>query len=200
MERLKKTAGILDVVCRIIYWVILVASGIFVLFTTIVMLNPEGISQYVTDSYLELCSIKLHIAEGVLPTVGKTGLIYLHPMLTVLIAAVLTGWGIRIIRSILKSMKAGMPFNGSVSVDLKKLGYLSFFGGLVCMVDKVIWDILFERLFFRISAVILQDTVTGITYSHTYDVTFVIMAVVFFLASYVFRWGEELQRQADETL
>lgn len=34
----------------------------------------------------------------------------------------------------------------------------------------------------------------------TYDVTFIIIAVILFLASYAFQYGEELQQQADETL
>lgn len=202
MEKLSKIAKKLDLFCKILFWFIIIAAGIVFFCTALqfLVLTPESMSQYAVKEHLVLGSIKLDISEGIMPAIGNMWRTYLLYSIEFIISAIMVVCGIRIIRSILKPMKAASPFIGSVSVDLKKLGYLTLFGGAAVTVCKAIGDILFYKLFCNIGGSILKDTVTGVTYTHTYDFTFIIAAAILFLVSYAFRYGEELQQQADETL
>jgi hypothetical protein len=53
---------------------------------------------------------------------------------------------------------------------------------------------------FDVTALFNSSVVTGYTYNGVFDTSFVASAVVLFLLSYIFRYGEGLQRESDETL
>ncbi len=202
MEKLSKIAKRLDTFFKILFWVLLVAVGIVVLYAVMkfIVLTQEGMPEHTVSEQFVLGNIKLDISKEAMPAIGETWRTYVLPCLAFVISVIVAILGIRIVRSILKPMISGSPFIGSVSVDLKKLGYLALFGGAAVTVCNAIGDMLFFKLFYDVSSLILKDSVTGITYTQTLDFTFVIIAVILFLASYAFRYGEELQQLADETL
>lgn len=203
MEKLSKTAKRLDTLFKILFWFLVAAAGIIILFSLLkIVLTPEDMSKYAVSEQLILGNIMLTVSEEAMPIIGEMWWIYVLPYLTVVISGVVIIWGIRIVRSILKPMISASPFIGSVSVDLKRLGWLTLFGGAAVTVCNVIRDMLFYNLFFcdDVISSILKDTVTGVSIMQTYDVTFIIITVILFLASYAFQYGEELQQQADETL
>jgi hypothetical protein len=51
-----------------------------------------------------------------------------------------------------------------------------------------------------VTALFNTSVVTGYTYNGISDVSFLAIAVVLFLLSYIFQYGENLQRESDETL
>jgi hypothetical protein len=53
---------------------------------------------------------------------------------------------------------------------------------------------------FDLTVLLNHDVVSGYSYNGTFDCSFIIAAVILFLLSYIFQYGEELQRESDETL
>ena len=92
-----------------------------------------------------------------------------------------------VLRRILQPMKRGEPFATSVSADMRRLGFIVLIvGGALSLADAVGQAYTVER------DLVLQ--------MHRVDISFLVVSAIVFLFSYIFRYGEELQRQADETL
>ncbi len=108
-------------------------------------------------------------------------------------------YGIGLIRNVLEPMKEGQPFLAGVSDNIRKLAWVVLVGGLLdegfsmigYAVDVAAYDL--TKLFDG-------SVVTGLTLNHTISANFLLTAVLLFLLSYVFRYGEQLQKESDETL
>ena len=98
-------------------------------------------------------------------------------------------YGLHIFRRILRPMKEGQPFAETVSADMRRLGWLVLIaGGALSLIG----------LFNEQTITTPNDTLMVKT--RQLDVTFLGVAAMLFLFSYIFRYGEELQRLSDETL
>jgi hypothetical protein len=105
-------------------------------------------------------------------------------------------YGTRLVRKILAPMKDGLPFSEGVSANLKKLGWYS----IACGVLFNVLDLIGKGMLAK--ALIASSAAGPVSYSvqHNIDLTFILTAFVFFLCSYIIRYGEELQRLSDETV
>ena len=108
--------------------------------------------------------------------------------------------GIFMIRSrILYPIQKGKPFSTGISLEWKKLGHLVLiFGGLSSFSKYVLETISISS--FNAESLLLSEKITGITYNVTLDLSFAFIAMILYFLSYIFHYGEELQKQADETL
>ena len=98
-------------------------------------------------------------------------------------------YGLHIFRRILRPMKEGKPFAETVSADMRRLGWLVLIaGGALSLIG------LFNE------QTITTPNDTFMVKTHQLNVTFLGVAAMLFLFSYIFRYGEELQRLSDETL
>nr|MCR5372345.1 hypothetical protein [Solobacterium sp.] len=83
--------------------------------------------------------------------------------------------------------------------SLKRLGWIVIAGGILSgALETFSSGFLWEAYDF--TKIFNMDLVTGWTYHASFDLSFIAVAFVLFLLSYVFSYGEELQREADETL
>ena len=193
MEKLTKTARVLDVIAKVLFWVILIAG---VVALAAVVAGLFGL----TDRY-ELFSVgtSVHVyglwADLPEPVSGGNSrvLLALIGVLLVLMVGV-SLYSVRVIRSILSPMKEGKPFEHSVSGDLKKLGCLSLVVGVAQPVIQAVAQ------HIAIRALPMEGYGVEVMQEHVFDATYLIIALALFMFSYIFRYGEELQRQADETL
>ena len=96
-------------------------------------------------------------------------------------------------------MKEGTPFAAGISDKVRKLGWAVLIGGAVSEIGRAISDI-FEIRAYRIEELLNAEHFTSISYDYSIHLWFVVTALLLFFLSYVFRSGEELQRQSDETL
>ena len=99
-------------------------------------------------------------------------------------------YGLHIFRRILRPMKEGQPFAESISADMRRLGWLVLIAGGVLSVIG---------LFGQQRIVVASDETFAMN-THQIDLTFLVVSAILFLFSYIFRYGEELQRLSDETL
>ena len=103
------------------------------------------------------------------------------------------------IRDILKPMISGEPYHSSVSENLKKLVKHSLVLCVLTNLAQIITNSIFA-LNFGLEELLISEKVTHITINTDIDLTFLIVAAVLYLLSYIFRYGEELQQLSDETL
>ncbi len=104
-----------------------------------------------------------------------------------------------IIRKVLAPMKEGRPFDQGISQMIKKLAWVVLAGGAIVRIGGCI-TMMIEIKAYDLTAFFAESAIEGYRLNYVVDLNFIITACVLFLLSYVFRYGEELQRESDETL
>jgi hypothetical protein len=196
MEQMKRTARGLDVVFKIL--AILAIVGIAIL----AVINIAGFAIGYDKLYepkavsFTISTQGYHIDAKDLGTPQQIGSFILMLSLSAAVSLAAVWYGIRIIRHILAPMKEGKPFSQGISSDFKKLGWFVIIYGIIYNV----FDLFIKnQLAFRLLPVMADGPVT-VGIEHRLDPTFLIIAFILFLCSYIFRYGEELQTLSDETI
>ena len=96
-------------------------------------------------------------------------------------------------------MKEGNPFTVSVSSKIKRLAQIQLFGGLAATILKAIGESA-SILNFNLMDLFNLNVVERVSINYSFDLNFLFIAFIFYLLSYVFQYGEELQQLSDETL
>ena len=200
MEKLMKTSKTVDTILKVVYKILQVA-GIIVF---------VGIGICIVAQFTDA----LPISELAAVTVGDVELTFKEPqmidstyaviemsvtMVLALIVIAVTCYMIKMLRNVLAPMILGQPFNGTVSGNMKKLGIAVIVSGLVLdIAESAISNFAFYM--YDIAELILSDNISKITVNSEISLDSVLVGVLVIMLSYVFRHGEELQQQADETL
>ena len=200
MEKLKKMAKTLDSIAKWIFYLNIGAAGIIVLAWILmiadILKDKNALREYLV---INLGSVKVGIVPEYAPSLQYTNTrFFIGTLLSVaLICFVL--YVIKVVRKILAPMKEGLPFDESVPKNLRNLGILTLIGGSVWSVTKVVLDTTTYNA-YQISEMFRPERITGVELEVTLDTTFLIIAAVIFLLSYIFKYGAELQKLSDETL
>jgi len=203
MKDLIKTASILDKILHILYIATMVGAitcvvGLGIIAVGVIFdLPPQMIG---TDfQYVVLGDMTLSLAEDQMPALtailGKAAVEIVLTLLCLLIARKM----VATVREILAPMKTGAPFHTSVSGNLKKLAIHTCIIGVVLNVQDILANTL-TMLAYDLADVIVNDQITHITITNVFDLSFLFIAGILLLLSYVFRYGEELQQLSDETV
>ncbi|MCD7769947.1 MAG: DUF2975 domain-containing protein [Oscillospiraceae bacterium] len=189
MDKLCRTARGLDVFFRVLFW-LAVALGAVMLIADIAVLAGAGMSG--GDSFQWLVTLDVNGTAYSMADATADGLPGAFIALSVLFLLSLAFglWVLHVIRQLLRPMKEGRPFERAVSQSLRRLGWMAVAYGVLEVVVTAIAQFVLTRAL----------NTTGAALDAGYDLTWLLIAVLLFLFSYIFRYGEELQRQADETL
>lgn len=148
---------------------------------------------------MELSFFEIKIAQGYTPDFHSILMIFIVAMIFGIGSIVIFKFGVKYIRDILKPMSEGQPFNSIVSLNMKKLSILTMIYGIL---DNCIG--ILERLAcsygYNIEKLLENEKVIDVNIDYSFDLSFLIVTALFFLLSYVFKYGEELQQLSDETL
>jgi hypothetical protein len=120
-------------------------------------------------------------------------------LISSLVICVIAWYGITLLLRIIAPMKEGRPFEVGVSGQIRKLAWIALVGGAVNETALHVTEYVNIRA-FDMATLFNSSVVTGYTYNVICDPSFVVTAVVLFLLSYIFQYGEGLQRESDETL
>lgn len=201
MEKLIRTSRILDKLFKVIRCITIVAGIICIPLLIVSFILPE--SWYAetaggVNTLIWLDTVKLQLNRSV-PVSGT-----LKSAVSVILLLAITGcgviaYGLQLLRNILAPMKDGNPFNNAVSLNLRKLGWLTVIGSVVYSVISAV-SLHFISGLYDLTSLFKEGSVDGITVNYHYNIAFLIVAALLFLLSHIFRYGEELQRQSDETL
>lgn len=200
MEKLKKMAKNLDI-CAKIFMYGNIVSGVLLLIMSIVELGNFSMNKSTLREYLvlKLGSVKVGIVPEYAPSVQYTNIRFFSVLLLGLGICCFMIYAAKVARKILAPMKEGLPFDESVSKNLRNLGILTLIGGSVWSAAKAILEATAYNV-YEISEMFRPERITGVELEITLDTTFLIIAAVIFLLSYIFKYGAELQKLSDETL
>lgn len=177
-----------DVLFRVVGIVLLVFAALVMIF---------GNKMYEPGSFtLDLDFIKLYLPEEYQSANGWIQAFTIIALLAVGAVCFAASYGIRQLRGILAPMKEGRPFEENMPRRLRNIAWTILAGGeglqLVAVAERVILTKAYplEQIF----------TPYKIAYSFTMDFSCVFIFCVVMFLSYIFDYGQKLQKESDETL
>lgn len=203
MNQLSKTAKTLDIVFRVAQ--IVASIALVSCIVVIVILGAALIFDLDPDmvgtgfDVLEIGPLELTLSQSTAPTPQQVMTQMLILTVTALIAIVAIRMYLQCIRAILRPMKEGLPFHNTISTNLKKLAWLEIVIGVAGNILFMI-EFALNAWLCDIPSLFDSSRVTHVMMDYEADLSFLLMAGVLFLLSYIFRYGEQLQQLEDETL
>ena len=198
-EKIIRSANRMYSIVNVLEKLFLVAIVLILIGAVAVFFVPKG--SYMTKSpILTLGNISLELNDGALP---NQQIQIWRIVIGLLAAAIIVGvtyYGFRVIKSILLPMKEGRPIDENVSISIRKLGTLVFWGGLISQIAEYVTETMLVRNYANLIDLFKEGVVNNINVNYTFSLTFVFIAFILYLLSYVFEYGQELQRESDETL
>lgn len=201
MENIKimRTASVVDTILKILQG--LLVAGFIVCLIFIPLMAIFGEKMVASASTLDLGVIKLQLAGGSTDYLNMSSFkLCIIGMLAVVAVILAVGWYfIRVLRRILVPMKEGRPFEAGVSQKINKLGWIALIGGAFTQAAGCAASIL-ELKSYDLDAIFSSEAIKSYNFNFSIGLGFVIVALVLFFLSFVFRSGEKLQQESDETL
>lgn len=199
MEKIKNIASFLDRLLKLAFWLLIVCSAIVFIAFGVFTFVPGLADSDVGSWSLSIGNVDLQLADGVaqmktMQVENFTTMLYLA------VIVIFSGYGIKVLRKIMAPMIAGKPFDGSVSGEVKKLSYILIIGSIAYGVVGSVANALTYAA-FDLNNLLLSDKIVGVTVDfELVDVKTLLLGIIIYMLSYVFAYGEQLQKQDDETL
>lgn len=203
MNKLQSTAKKIDTLFRILHvfvkiaFVALLVGLAIIAVAFIFRLDPDMVGT--GYSTLEIGYLSLTLAESIAPDPYSVLLITAVEIVLALVCVILAHFCLICIREILKPMVQGEPFHNTIAANLKKLAIYNIVIGLVSNTMEVVFSAI-SVFSFDLTGILISEKITHVTYNFPFELNFLVVSAVLFLASYIFRYGEELQQLSDETL
>lgn len=205
MNKLKKTASILDTIIKIIYRIYLVVNviaGIIIFFVLYLCLADQKIIGLFSTGLLRKLNfggISFTLSDSIQPMLNNSFWLMGIPLIIGFAGMILFVMVLRRFRYILEPMKEGNPFVWQVYANFRELGFLTLAGGVLDLFLTAYQSYTFTTA-YDFNALFLSDKITAVTTSYHFDFSFILIALVLFGMSYIFHYGEVLQKLSDETL
>lgn len=203
MKKMKDTARVLDVICRISK--VCMTVGIVACFVGLAILLAAWIFSFSPDQIgtgyesLEIGMLEIAMTEGYVPAKDLTLTFVGVELVLACLCLFAFRFAVGKVQNILSPMKEGAPFASAVAVNLKKLAVYAVVIGILTNLMH-----LAESLFlvhgYHVDELLLSDKVHNVMINYNLDMTFLLIAAMLLLLSYVFHYGQELQTLSDETL
>ena len=198
MNKLSKTAKILSIALNILCWTVLLGTLLYGFGATRTLLvadrSIETTINGITLDYLQLFAgnggISIEIA-ALKKMAAVTLLVYF-------LEVPLICYGLQLLRKVLRPMAEQRPFSGTGKL-LRKLGWLSLVIAFVANGTDYWLHSLIQHS-YNLEKLFQGSVITDVDFLFQLDYTFLLIAAVFFLLSWVFQYGEELQQLSDETV
>ena len=104
-----------------------------------------------------------------------------------------------LIRKLLAPMKNGRPFESGAAEHLKKIGWIILVNGVIKEAFAVAAQMLSVKV-YGLEDFFTSPSIERTEFIYTYDINFILVACAIFLLSYIFKYGQQLQQESDETL
>ncbi len=200
MDKLMKTSKTVDTILKVLYKILQVA-GIILLVSIAICIVAQLLDKLPAAELTEVTvsDVELAFKEPLLINSNQAILEMGVTLVLALGVITITCYVIKLLRNVLAPMIVGQPFDGTVSGNIKKLGILIIVSGLLLdIAESVLSNLAFYM--YDIAELILSDNISKITINSEISMDSVLVGVLVIMLSHVFRYGEQLQQQADETL
>lgn len=201
-SKIIKTAKVLDTVFRILQKVIavcaLVAVALLGVFTILNAVRPNTIigSDF---NIVDIGPLTIELAKEYTPD-NTAILIYAWVMAAAAVAVVaVVCYALGIIRKIFAPMTQGNPFHPAVGKEIRKLAFSSLAIGILQNIMRAV-EVLNALRMFHLDSLLQSSQIRSVTANFRYDLSFILVFFVLLLLSYVFHYGEQLQKLSDETV
>ncbi len=197
-KKLINAAKNFDIIAKVCKGIFQAVGIVCVIFAVLALFFGEKMFEMGSFS-LDMAYIKLHLSDGFQPS---TGLI--ETFITILLAALgvisfLVAYGIRQFRDILAPMKEGRPFEAAMSRKLRNIAWTTLAGGgiltIVSFVERMI-----QTKAYPMEQIFSSPAIEKVEFIYTIDFTFVFVFCAIMFLSYIFDYGQKLQKESDETL
>ncbi len=199
-NRIKTTAVVVDRIIKIVRGFVLAAAIVCAVFIPLTLIFGEKV---IADaSVIDLGLLRLELAgDGTQYINADTFKLAMCIYMACGAAICMTAWFfLKELRGILAPMKEGRPFEAGVSQKIRRLGWITLIGSLIAEVLDRIAGIA-ELKCYDLNALFNAQAVVEHSFNYRFvPAAAVVSALVLFFLSFVFRSGEELQRESDETL
>ncbi len=199
MKSLSKTAKTVDDIRSAALALCLVAEAVLLFSFIVIAFAGETFFQGENGiAELTLGIVELEMTEGYF----SASQMMTQFLITFGIGAVYLGFFaffLKFTKKILAPLIAQTPFDGSISLNLKKLSLITLIGGGVNSILSFAGDAYILKC-FDIEKLFNNSVVAKYTVNNDIDMTFLLIAAIIYMLSIVFRYGEELQKESDETL
>lgn len=171
--------------------------GIICIILTVVIL-AFGNKVNATNS-ITLGFIKMYLTDKVNINTGYMQLYLAVGLLVVSVLCFMIDFGVKLIRRVLSPMKDGRPFEADIPANLKKMAWVVLIGGAIVQIIGIVERIILINA-CPVEQIINMDAITKLEYTFTIDFNFVLGFCIIMFLSYIFSYGQILQKESDETL
>ena len=197
-EKMMTSAKTLYTISRVAQKISLAAMIVLLIFSvSVLVIKDEG---FITDSkIMEFGNLELELTDSALPAASiQRGRIAIG----LAVIALICGFGSYVLRDVtllLAPIADGRPFESGVSTRLRKLAILTLIGGAAIQLLQSLGDLLLTNA-YHLTELFKEGMVQDVSVNFQFNFAFFFVAMFIGLLSFVFRYGEELQRESDETL
>ena len=198
-NNLKKSAVVIDRILKIIRGFARAGIIVCAVFIPLTAIFGEKIIADASTADLGYLTLKLagDYHDYLNPAGVKSSIII--TLVAAIICLVVAFLCISKLREILAPMKDGRPFETGISVKVRQMAWMVLIGGIIVEAGRAVGHV-FEMRAIDLSLLFDPSSVSSFSYNYPISLWFLGGALILFVLSYVFRYGEELQKESDETL
>ena len=198
MKKMSTTAKVLSVLAKIIMIMSIVCGSILVVAAIVLLFMDASIFEGSTADLI-LGSVSFTVTPESAPDFVLAKWQSFGILISAAVMVFFGAYFMKTARKALKPVSEQNPFDAAVYTNIKKLGIQTIVFGVIMQLimaaveisTLAIYD--FDKLF-------INEYITAYDLDMSFDGSFVIVAIVLFMLSGVFKYGAELQKQSDETL
>lgn len=192
------TAKHLDRFTKVVGEIFRAFSIVCAVFVVLVLIFGESMFMQGSLS-LDLDFIKIHLSEDyqIITNMMKTYTVV--SLVSAGILCLMVHYASKLVRRILEPMKEGRPFESHIPATFKKVAWLVLIGGALTQILGIVARILITNA-YPMAEIFSSAAVAKLEYVYNMDFTFVLIAGILLFLSYIFSYGQALQKEADETL
>lgn len=198
-EKLTRSAAVIDRILKVLQGFAVAGVIVAAVFIPLALILGEKILALTSTLIIGPLELRLVGDPAAYLDLPNLKLCIIVSLVGMLLVAAATWYCLRVLREILAPMKAGSPFAAGISGKLRTLAWTVLIGGGIAEAGRALYSV-FEPRAFQIERLLNPDAVASVGYHWSFGLSFVVTALILFFLSYVFRCGEALQKEADETL
>lgn len=187
-----------DTIAKACGGIMRVIGIIFIVVAVLIVIFGEKIYEAGSIS-LGLDFIKLYLTNE---CNADKNLMQIHTIIGLLVGSVIcfsVQYATKLLRNILHPMKEGRPFEADIPVNLKKLAWVVLICGGILQIAGVVERIILSKA-YPMEQIFSSSAIKVIEYSYTINFNFVFIFCIIMFLSYIFSYGQKLQKESDETL
>ena len=198
-DKLIRSAKIIDRLLKIFQGFAAAGIAVSAIFVPLTLIFKDRI---IADaSHLTLGNLSIHLTGEMssyldLAAIQKSILITLA---AAIVSCAALWYCLKLLRSILAPMKEGRPFDAGISGKIRSLAWAVLVGGGISEFCRAV-SAVFEIKAYETTLQSAFPAADHFSYNYSISFWFAGTALILFFLSYIFRCGEALQQEADETL